>query len=119
MRKNKVIKIDDREITVKELTVRQIWGFFNQPESGDGAADHDEDVAGPVGDMGKLLALACPDLPLDAALDMAPSELDSIWRAFQEVNSVFLDLASKMGLTEMIQSALRNAVMTSTQAFAA
>jgi hypothetical protein len=112
MRKSKVIKIDDREIVVKELTVRQIWGFFNQSNG----QTEGQDVPG--GDTGRMLALACPDLPVDAAMDMAPSELEIIWKAFQEVNSVFLDLANSLGLAEMVKELVRSTVITSTRASA-
>lgn len=102
MRKRKTIKIDDAEYTVVELTVRQVWNLINGEESGRD-----------LGNLDALLTAACPDLTREKAMDMAPSELDQIWQAAREVNSVFLELASKAGLEDGLMDAVRSNVATS------
>lgn len=88
MRKIKQIKIDDREITIKELRVRDIKEMFNG-ESDRSLLDH--------------LPLVT-DLSKDAIDDMAPSELTIIWEAVREVNADFLALMEKSGLMKNIEA---------------
>lgn len=93
MRKIKTIKIDDRELTVKELTVRQVWGLFQ--DGGEMSAR-----------MDSLLEMACPELSRDVAMDMAPSELMQVWTVFKEVNADFLEIAKAVGLEESLKAAV-------------
>jgi glycerate kinase len=102
MRLRKTIKIDDKEYTIFELTVRQVWNLVNT----DGAE-------GDLGSVEALLQASCSELTRDAAMDMAPSELDQIWEAFKEVNAVFLDLAKTAGLADVLIESIKNAVTTS------
>ena len=105
MRKSKIIKLDDLELTVKELKVRQIWQLFQQ----DGAAAVDM-----LARLEQLLEWCCPELSRDAAMDLAPSELKTIYSAFEEVNADFLELARKMGLDAVLES-LRAEIANSLQ----
>ena len=96
MRKSKMIKIDSREITVRELTVRQVWGLFQ--EGGEMSARLDT-----------LLELSCQGLSREEAMDMAPSELMQVWAEFKEVNSDFLGLAKAAGLEALVMTAIEEA----------
>ena len=93
MRKLTEIAIDGRKFMIKELTVRQVWSIFNQEEGAE-AGDH------PVK---TFLAMACPDLTEADVMDMAPSELKTLWDAFREVNADFLELARTLGGDAIIE----------------
>lgn len=95
MRKTKTIKIDDREITVKELRVKDIREIFERGESiGEG-----------IDQFTELLPLAT-DLSLKDANEMAPSELKIIWEAFREVNAVFFDAVAKAGIVDHLKTSI-------------
>jgi len=87
MRKIKQIKIDDREITIKELRVKDIKAVFN----GESATllDH----------LPLVTNLSAADID-----DLAPSELAIIWESVQEVNASFLALMEKSGLMKSIEA---------------
>ena len=96
MRKQKTIKIDEKEITIKELRVKDIRDIIEQG---------DKIVSGGLDQIEKILPLAT-DLPLSQIEDMAPSELQIIWNAFREVNAAFFDLVAKTGLVEALKSSI-------------
>ena len=98
MRKIKAIKIDDKEFTVKELTVQDVW---NLKESGEGSTGSD---------IERLCALACPELNLDVAKTMAPSELKQIWEVFREVNADFLAAVAWFGVDQVLINTLKNEI---------
>lgn len=99
MRKIKTIKIDEREITVRELTVKQIMGIFdNAGQTGSDA----NDLAGILKDKMALVT----DLTLDDIVTMAPSELQQVWGAVKEVNTAFFELAQAAGLGQTIDKIL-------------
>lgn len=95
MRKTKVVKIDDREITVKELRVKDIRQLIEKAEELDKGFEQMED----------MLPLAT-DLSLSKLEDMAPSELTILWDAFKEVNAVFFDLVAKTGIVKEVKSSI-------------
>jgi hypothetical protein len=94
MRKTKRLKIDNEEITVRELTVRQIYGLI---DGGEEAAE-----ASFAARFDEFLSLAT-DLKKEKAMDMAPSELNEVWEAFREVNAAFFSIMAKLGLAEILQ----------------
>jgi hypothetical protein len=91
MRKRKIVKIDDREVTILELRTKDWRKLFADLENlgQDGLKGHLEEV----------LSLAT-DLTLDDLDEMAPSEIDLIWEAFEEVNKSFFGKLRKMGISE-------------------
>ncbi len=99
MRKIKTVKIDDREITIKELRVKDLISILEGDES--------RDVMGRVSELLPL----CSSLSVDDLREMAPSEIAQIYEAFREVNAVFFDAARQMGLSEVI-SALKETIRT-------
>ena len=96
MRKQKTIKIDSMEITVRELRVKDIRDIIEQG---------DKTVSGGLDQIEKILPLAT-DLTLSQIEDMAPSELQTIWNAFREVNAAFFDLVAKTGIAEALKSSI-------------
>jgi len=93
MRKHKSIKIDDKEITVKELRVKDIVEVFS---SGDNAADL-------MSKLTILLPRFTDGITPEDLQEMAPSEIKSIYDAFREVNDVFFELALEMGLAGAVE----------------
>ena len=102
MRKQKTIKIDEQEITVKELRVKDIRNIIEQG---------DKIVSKGLDQIEKILPLAT-DLTLSQIEDMAPSELQIIWDAFREVNAAFFDLVAKTGLVEALKSSILKDLIT-------
>lgn len=95
MRKTKTIKIDDKEITVKELRVKDIRQLIEKAEDLDKGFDQIEG----------MLPLAT-NLSVKKLEDMAPSELKKVWEVFKEVNAVFFDLVAKTGIVKEIKSSI-------------
>lgn len=92
MRKSKTIKIDDREITIKELRVKDVRQLLEM-------SDASED------DVMKLLDRFLPvvtDLKSSDLDEMAPSELKLLWETFKEVNADFLEMTGRLGITKML-----------------
>jgi len=94
MRKSKIIKIDDKEITVKELRVKDILSVF--------------DMAGQKGidDWSKQIETFLPKITTGISIEdlkkMAPSEIKQIVDAVKEVNNDFLAVARTLGLGKLI-----------------
>ncbi len=98
MRKTKAFKIDDREYSARELTVRQILALVQQD---------DDDQGDLLARLDKLLAAGIQGLDRETAMDMAPSELRQVWDNFAEVNEDFLALAAKLGLSGLVEEMRR------------
>lgn len=90
MRKSKIIKIDDLEVTLKALRVRDIYELFN-----------DDDVS--LMDRFNEILARCSDLDFDGLLDMTGDDLKNLMDGFLEVNAGFLELAAVLGLEELPQ----------------
>lgn len=105
MRKSKSIKIDDLEIIVKELRVKDVRKLLDMAETS-------ED------DMMSLVDQFLPmvtDLKTDNLENMAPSELKIVWEAFSEVNADFLEWAGRLGIMKALGSLIQSHL---TEAFA-
>lgn len=95
-----------KDIIVYELTVKKVYEVING-------------LAG-IPTVNSLLIKAnewlpsMTDLKTDEItdLDLAPSDLKTIFDAFQEVNAVFFDLLKSSGLFDVIGTALRDEVKT-------
>ena len=85
MRKSKIIKIDDQEIAIKELRVRDVYYLLGLDEKE------------PLFDRLDNILSRCSDLNRDKIFDMTPSELEIVWEGFREVNASFLDVAANLG----------------------
>lgn len=107
MQKTKTIQIGNRSFTVRELPVRVIWDLVN----------NGMEKAGGVDRMKSMLQLGCPDLTEEVLLDMYPSEIEELWQAFEEVNAAFLGIVRRVGLDQLIITAVREALTTSIQQF--
>lgn len=97
MRKSKTIKIDDREITVKELRVKDVRQLLEMSEA------NEDDVMVLID---KFLPVVT-DIKSEDMEAMAPSELKILWDAFKEVNADFLVMAERLGITKMLGSLIK------------
>ena len=111
MRLIKTVKIDDKEITVKELTVRQIWQLA---KSGEDTKDAD-----PLERMDMFLGLTCSGIDREEMMDLAPSEIRQLLTVFEEVNKDFLDIIKKMGLGDLVTAEIKKSMTSLTASSAA
>lgn len=84
---SKTVKINDTTVTVRELTVREIYDLANG--SGDNAAAA----------IAELLE-TCSTVKTEFVMELAPSELQPLIEAMIEVNRPFLDQAAAIGMDE-------------------
>jgi hypothetical protein len=96
MRKREVVKIDGKEITVKELTVREVLDVFN------GLSESDDIKETLLGDLPKLT-----DATADELIEMAPSDLETLVDAARRVNASFFKIAQRAGLGEIIETIMK------------
>lgn len=104
MRQEKTLEFTDRQVTVKELRVRDIWEMDQN------------DTAG-LAWIERLLT-ACTGLTWSDLLDFYPSEIRTLWEAIQEVNASFLATADQFGLTNIWKQAAQKTLTNLAQLFA-
>jgi hypothetical protein len=103
MRQRKTVKIDDKEIVLKELTVEDILEL--QDRIGD-----DTSNAGFFDLVKELLPKITTDLTVEDLKKMAPSDIEKLIDGFKEVNAPFLRGIAWAGLGDLLPE-LRKAVM--------
>lgn len=107
MRLREVIKIDDREITVKEITVREIRSFWSEME----AIERNPGIEGSYDVMKRFLPTCVEGVEIDSLEDMAPSEINQIYEAFMRVNATFFEVARQIEGENPLLVGLRKAVL--------
>lgn len=103
MRKTKTIKIDNLEVTFKELRVRDVRALMD-------AADELND--GNLAAMFDRIVPLCCDFPKDKLEDLAPSEMVVLYEAFKDVNEALLSGLKKSGLLEVLEHRWRTVLTT-------
>jgi len=106
MRQRKVIKIDDREITVKEITVREIRSFWQDLETEPAAG-----VDGIYNVLTRFIPVAVDGITVEGLDDLAPSEVQVLYDTFMEVNTVFFKAARLIEGEDPIIVGLRRALL--------
>ena len=114
MQKTKAIQIGNRSFTLKELPVRVIWDLINNSPT----ADQAEKPTGMLDRFKDLLQLACPELTQEVMLELYPSELEELWRGFEEVNAAFLGIVRRIGLDKALFLAVHESITSSMMQFA-
>lgn len=104
MKQRTTIKIDDKEITLKELTVKDILAFQDRLSSDDSSGDGILDL------LGNLLPKITQDVTVEDLKDMSPSEIEKLVDGFREVNSALFRGISWTGFGESMAD-FRQAVM--------
>ena len=104
MRKREVIKIDDKEIVLKELTVMELiylchrTGWIKIPQNIDEKQfEKYKDI--PVYDV---VLTFISDISKNEIMLFAPSEIKTLYNAFKNVNSVTFETAKYMGVGKLI-----------------
>jgi|GEM_PF-1337651 len=105
MRRTKIVKIDNREITVKELRAKDIRKLLEEMERLEKTGD-------PMEKLDELLPLAT-DLKVRDLEELAPSELKVLWEAFREVNADFLALTGRLGIGKALVNSLQKSLKDS------
>lgn len=84
-----------REVTLHELRIGTILDLLERAKGGDQGTD-------PLAALSGLLASGqvLTGLSLDDLKRLAPSDLGTLWEAFQEVNAAFLALLRKTGVLD-------------------
>jgi len=88
MRKTKTIKIDDKEILIKELRVKDVLELMETSEGQEKSWT----------DLIKEFLPRVTNLTIDELTAMAPSEIQQIYDAFKEVNAAFFEMARAVGM---------------------
>ena len=98
MRQSKNLEIDDKKITVYELTVKEIIEIGERKEVKEGKANLNnfKDI------LEHYLPKAVSGVTLDGLIGMPPSDIKKIYEDFKEVNAVFYEAARSMGLDELL-----------------
>lgn len=91
MRQSKIIKVGDREITVKEISPSMAIALF-KPEPGQGLT---------MAAVDALCREGC-GLSVEELSKLYGSELAKIWEAFRELNDFFFKIAASFGLENML-----------------
>ncbi|MGD9156801.1 MAG: hypothetical protein PVG39_00205 [Desulfobacteraceae bacterium] len=118
------MKIDDKEYTIKELTVGEIINitqgsvFFSGPLKGNGVGDKDKSKKGDeakgkksenltdeitdiMSDFKRLMKTCCDFGPEDL-VKLTPSQIREIYDGFKKVNSDFLSSLKALGVAEAL-----------------
>jgi hypothetical protein len=101
LRKHKSIKIDDKEITVRELRVKDLIELLDRT----GADPNNANLLEAL----RTFLPKCSDLTVDDLTGMAPSEIKQVYDAFKEVNEVFFETARGLGLGNVVAD-LKNSI---------
>lgn len=95
MRKSKKIKLDDKEIEVFELRVKDYVQVIDRVK------EETNMTPAMFFDEFKGILPKCCTLTYEEMLEYAPSELEVIFGAFKECNESFFKLLGRMGLTNL------------------
>lgn len=98
MRKTKRLKINDKEITVKELMIREIIEMADNDQIKSGVN------VGLLDIVKSILPNAVDGLTAEDMLDMYPSEIKTVYDAFKEVNEVFFGILASQTLEPVINA---------------
>lgn len=116
-RKREVVKIDDKEYTIDELTVGEIIDitqgsvFFSSSLKGDGVGNNESEkdggfgseISGIMSDLKRVMDTCC-DFGPDDLIKLTPSQIREIYEGFKKVNSDFLSSLKALGVAEALIS---------------
>ena len=110
MRKRETVKIDNKEFTIKELTVKDIIRISSESSFLSGAVGGNkndgaltEDIGTIIADFDKVLDSCC-DFTSEDLKELAPSEIRILYDAFKVVNSDFLFSLKALGIAEALEN---------------
>lgn len=91
MKRSKIIKMGDREVTLKELTVQEIADCMDAVAAG--AADETDLLM--IGRLPSEAVIRCAGLERAELRGRTPSELAPLWEAAGEVNPFFVTMMAE------------------------
>ena len=113
-RRREVVKIDDKEYSIKELTVQDIIDitsgsmFFSGLLSGKSKEENPASNEPPLSeiqtilsDIDRVMEKTC-DFKVKDLYHLAPSDIRKLYETFQKVNSDFLLVLEKVGAVELL-----------------
>ena len=103
MRKREGLKLDDKEIIVKELTLKEIMEIGDKIANSSRGTKGGSDFDAIKDALKEHLELGIEGISFDQLVLMTPSELKTIYEKFKEVNSVFFEVAQQMGLIDLLR----------------
>ena len=109
MRKQKTIKIDDKEITIRELRIKDILEIIDNI-----GEESFSDIQGQI----ETFLPRVTDIKMGDLRDMAPSEIMGIYDAFREVNRDFFDIARSAGLDKFLANLKASILKDFSESFA-
>lgn len=121
MRLRNTFKIDDKEITVKELTCEEIIKLLSEyaPEQNKIEENSDEanspknnevelnTIFGIIGGFGKVVEIGVEGIELEDFKKMSPSEIALIYDEFKKVNKYFFEVAQKLNLGKFLNGIIQ------------
>lgn len=95
MRKTKKIKLDDKEIEIFELRVKDYLRVIDKVK-----AEENMTPAMFFNEFKDIIP-KCISISYDDLVEYAPSELEELYEAFKECNASFFKLLGRMGLNNL------------------
>lgn len=102
MRNREVVKIDEEEYSIKELTVQEIIDLYN------GVLEEDLSAENFQTQLPEVLKLVCPELDMDKLRTLTPSALMLLWNGFRKANESFFDIARAFGIDQLVEEVRAN-----------
>lgn len=115
MKQRKVAKIDDKEITLKELSVKDLLyvchrtGWVGTISGIDFEKDFNNYKSMSI--VGVILKLSS-DISIKELLVLAPSEIKKLYDIFVEINEVTFSVAKYLGVGNIMEDVKRDLVST-------
>jgi len=104
MRNREIVKIDEEEFSIKELTVKEIIDLYN------GILEEDLSAENFKTQIPEVLKLVCPELTLERLQSFTPSAIMKLWQGFTTANSSFFDIARTFGIQQLAEEVRANVV---------
>jgi len=103
MRKSETIKIDNKEVEIKELRVKDVYKFGSRL-----AGQKDNLGVKEVRDIVEEVLPEVSNLSADELLELSFSDLDALEEAFWKVNKSFLKRLDQLGIKSNLKKAFSN-----------
>lgn len=105
-RMRKTVTVNDKEYTVRELTVQDIIDLMNDSiffgASKGNKPEGKNDFVLVAEDLSKAMKKCC-DFDINDLKPLPPSEIKNIYNAFMEVNATFLEILKALGMTKVLE----------------
>ena len=97
--------VEGSDFSVAELKVKELMRIVK-------ALEGNPTIVDVLKTLEDLIPKAVPGLTREKLEDLCPSEIENIWKTFQEVNAPFLRAAEKMGIIAVLKAAQAHAMQS-------